>query len=162
DQVALDGGVSARRAFGVSTAVKSLAEMGRFEEAGELQAAMDAAFRGKRCWVLSRLADDRNRLLQPPGQIEIPGQRTQGLQTKKLVVAAFRHGQHLPGNLFVGGAVVGHSVVVAEFIGGQERGVLVAGLAEETAGRLYQLPSRVQLAHAPGEQTAQAELYGRL
>jgi DNA-binding CsgD family transcriptional regulator len=80
DQVAWDGGVSARRAFGVSTAVKSLAEMGRFEEAAELQAAMDAAFWGKPCWVLSRLADwsravmvalsgDRRAALEPLGNV---------------------------------------------------------------------------------------------
>jgi DNA-binding CsgD family transcriptional regulator len=57
DQLAWDGGVSTRRAFGMSTAVMSLAEMGRHDEARALQATLDDAFHGKRCWALSRLAD---------------------------------------------------------------------------------------------------------
>jgi DNA-binding CsgD family transcriptional regulator len=57
DQMAWDGGVSTRRAFGAGMAVISLAEMGRHEEAAELQANLDAAFGGRVCWVLSRLAD---------------------------------------------------------------------------------------------------------
>jgi ATP/maltotriose-dependent transcriptional regulator MalT len=57
DQIAWDGGVSVRRAFGVGMAVMSLAEMGRLDEARELQATVDGAFRGRSCWVLSRLAD---------------------------------------------------------------------------------------------------------
>ncbi len=55
DQMAWDGGVSVRRAFGVAMAVMSLAEMGRLDEASELQATLDGAFRGKTSWVLSRL-----------------------------------------------------------------------------------------------------------
>jgi ATP/maltotriose-dependent transcriptional regulator MalT len=57
DQVAWDGGVSVRRVFGSSLAVMSLAEMGRHDEAAQLQATLDRAFRGQTCWILSRLAD---------------------------------------------------------------------------------------------------------
>ena len=57
DQMAWDGGVSVRRAFGVAMAVMSLAELGRLDEASELQATLDSAFRGKTSWVLSRLRD---------------------------------------------------------------------------------------------------------
>ncbi len=57
DQMAWDGGVSTRRALGVGIAVVSLAEMGRHDEAAELQTTLDAAFRGRACWILSRLAD---------------------------------------------------------------------------------------------------------
>jgi ATP/maltotriose-dependent transcriptional regulator MalT len=56
DQLAWDGGVSTRRAFGVSLAVVSLAEMGRDAEAAQLQATLDEAFGGRACWILSRLA----------------------------------------------------------------------------------------------------------
>jgi ATP/maltotriose-dependent transcriptional regulator MalT len=57
DQIAWDGGVSVRRVFGVGLAVISMAEMGRHDEAAQLQATLDRAFRGRACWVLSRLAD---------------------------------------------------------------------------------------------------------
>jgi ATP/maltotriose-dependent transcriptional regulator MalT len=57
DQMAWAGGVSTRRAFGASMAVISLAEMGRPDEAAELQAIVDEAFRGRPFWVISRLAD---------------------------------------------------------------------------------------------------------
>jgi DNA-binding CsgD family transcriptional regulator len=57
DQMAWVGGVSTRRAFGAGMAVISLAEMGRHEEAGELQAIVDDAFRGRSFWGISRLAD---------------------------------------------------------------------------------------------------------
>jgi DNA-binding CsgD family transcriptional regulator len=56
DQMAWNGGVSTRRAFGTSMAVMSLAEMGRHDEAAELQGVLDRAFRGKAFWALSRLA----------------------------------------------------------------------------------------------------------
>ncbi len=57
DQMAWDGATSPRRAFGIGMAVMSLAEMGRPDEAADLQATLDGAFRGKSYWVLSRLAD---------------------------------------------------------------------------------------------------------
>jgi hypothetical protein len=38
-------------------AVISLAELGRHDEAAELQVAMDRFFKGRTCWVFSRLAD---------------------------------------------------------------------------------------------------------
>jgi DNA-binding CsgD family transcriptional regulator len=57
DQKAWDGGVSVRRAFGVGMAVMSLSEMGRHAEALDLQTALDRAFRGRVCWILSRLAE---------------------------------------------------------------------------------------------------------
>jgi DNA-binding CsgD family transcriptional regulator len=56
DQIAWDGGVSVRRVFGVGLAVISMAEMGRHDEAAQLQATLDRAFSGRACWVLSRLA----------------------------------------------------------------------------------------------------------
>jgi class 3 adenylate cyclase/DNA-binding CsgD family transcriptional regulator/tetratricopeptide (TPR) repeat protein len=56
DQIAWDGGVSPRRALGAGTAVAALAEMGRAEEAAELQATVDQPFRGRRWWSLSLLA----------------------------------------------------------------------------------------------------------
>ena len=56
DQMAWSGGVSTRRAFGTGMAVMSLAEMGRHDEAAELQAVLDHTFRGKPFWALSRLA----------------------------------------------------------------------------------------------------------
>jgi ATP/maltotriose-dependent transcriptional regulator MalT len=56
DQKAWDGGVSVRRAFGVGMAVMSLSEMGRHAEALDLQSALDRAFGGRGCWILSRLA----------------------------------------------------------------------------------------------------------
>jgi ATP/maltotriose-dependent transcriptional regulator MalT len=57
DQMAWDGAISTRRAFGIGMAVMSLAEMGRADEAADLQATLDGAFRGTSCWILSRLAD---------------------------------------------------------------------------------------------------------
>jgi DNA-binding CsgD family transcriptional regulator len=56
DQMAWDGAISTRRAFGIGMAIMSLAEMGRAEEAADLQATLDGAFRGTNCWILSRLA----------------------------------------------------------------------------------------------------------
>jgi DNA-binding CsgD family transcriptional regulator len=56
DQRAWSGGISTRRAFGTGMAVMSLAEMGRHDEAAELQAVLDQAFRGQSFWALSRLA----------------------------------------------------------------------------------------------------------
>lgn len=56
DQMAWDGGISTRRSFGAGMAVMSLAELGRHDEAANLQATMDAAFRGRSFWALSRLA----------------------------------------------------------------------------------------------------------
>ena len=57
DQVAWDGGLSSRRAFGESMAVMALAELGQHREAARIQQAGQAAFHGRRCWVLSRLVD---------------------------------------------------------------------------------------------------------
>ena len=57
DQVAWDGGLSGRRAFGAAMAVLSFAELGRHEEAATLQQAAQAVFRGRSCWVLSRLIE---------------------------------------------------------------------------------------------------------
>jgi ATP/maltotriose-dependent transcriptional regulator MalT len=57
DQMAWVGGVSTRRAFGAGMAVISLAEMGRPDDAAELQAIVDDAFRGRPFWGISRLAD---------------------------------------------------------------------------------------------------------
>ncbi len=57
DQVAWDGGLSSRRAFGAGMAVMSLAEQGRHDEAAAIQQAAQGAFRGRTCWVLSRLTD---------------------------------------------------------------------------------------------------------
>jgi len=56
DQRAWSGGISTRRAFGAGMAVISLAEMGRHDEAAELQADLDEAFSDKPFWALSRLA----------------------------------------------------------------------------------------------------------
>jgi DNA-binding CsgD family transcriptional regulator len=81
DQMAWDGGVSARRAFGVGTAVKSLAEMGRLDEAGELQGALDGAFQGKTCWVLSRLVDWSRAVV-----LELSGDRRAALEALQSVV----------------------------------------------------------------------------
>ena len=75
DQLAWDGGVSTRRAFGMSTAVMSLAEMGRHEEARALQTTLDDAFHGRRCWVLSRLASWSGAVLaglSPDGTGSVP------------------------------------------------------------------------------------------
>jgi DNA-binding CsgD family transcriptional regulator len=80
DQMAWDGGVSARRAFGVGMAVMSLAEMGRLDEAAELQATIDAAFHGKRCWVLSRLADWSRAVV-----VELSGDRRAALEPLRKV-----------------------------------------------------------------------------
>ncbi|HZQ56486.1 MAG TPA: AAA family ATPase [Acidimicrobiales bacterium] len=57
DQMAWDGGLSTRRAFGASMAVMALAEMGRHEEAASIHRTAQAPFRGRSCWVLSRLVD---------------------------------------------------------------------------------------------------------
>ena len=57
DQVAWDGGLSGRRAFGAGMAVISLAEMGRHDEAAAIQRAAHATFQGRSCWVMSRLID---------------------------------------------------------------------------------------------------------
>jgi ATP/maltotriose-dependent transcriptional regulator MalT len=81
DQMAWDGGVSARRVFGVGVAVMSHAEMGRRDEAGELQAAVDGAFQGKTCWVLSRLADWSRAVV-----VELSGDRRVGLEPLRRVV----------------------------------------------------------------------------
>jgi DNA-binding CsgD family transcriptional regulator len=57
DQLAWEGGLSGRRVFGAATGVMALAEMGRHEEAASIQRSASAVFRGRSCWVLSRLAD---------------------------------------------------------------------------------------------------------
>jgi DNA-binding CsgD family transcriptional regulator len=57
DQMAWDGGVSPRRTLGASAAVMALAEMGRAEEATEIQTALDRSFGGHRWWSHSRLGD---------------------------------------------------------------------------------------------------------
>ena len=57
DQVAWDGGLSSRRAFGTGMAVTALAELGQHGEAATIQQAGQAAFHGRSCWVLSRLVD---------------------------------------------------------------------------------------------------------
>jgi ATP/maltotriose-dependent transcriptional regulator MalT len=57
DQVAWDGGLSSRRAFGAGRAVVSFAELGRHDEAAAIQHAAEGAFRGRSCWVLSRLIE---------------------------------------------------------------------------------------------------------
>jgi ATP/maltotriose-dependent transcriptional regulator MalT len=81
DQMAWDGGVSARRVFGFGMAVMSLAEMGRLDEAAELQTAVDAAFGGKTCWVLSRLADWSRAVV-----VELSGDRRAALEALRNVV----------------------------------------------------------------------------
>lgn len=55
DQMAWDGGLSTRRAFGAGMAVMALAELGRHDEAAAIQTTIEASFRGRACWVLSRL-----------------------------------------------------------------------------------------------------------
>jgi DNA-binding CsgD family transcriptional regulator len=57
DQMAWDGGLSTRRAFGAAMAVQALSEMGRHGEAADILQTASAAFRGRRCWILSRLVD---------------------------------------------------------------------------------------------------------
>jgi class 3 adenylate cyclase/DNA-binding CsgD family transcriptional regulator len=76
DQIAWDGGVGLRRALGAATAVTALAEMGRANEAADLQATVDGSFRGRRWWMhsflrvwsqtmLSSLSGDRRVALEP-------------------------------------------------------------------------------------------------
>ena len=57
DQMAWDGGLSTRRAFGAAMAVQALSEMGRHGEAADILQTASVAFRGRRCWILSRLVD---------------------------------------------------------------------------------------------------------
>ncbi len=57
DQMAWDGGLSGRRAFGSGMAVMALAEMGRHEEAASIQRSAEGTYRGRSWWVLSRLTD---------------------------------------------------------------------------------------------------------
>ena len=80
DQMAWDGGVSVRRAFGVAMAVMSLAELGRLDEASELQATLDSAFRGKTSWVLSRLRDWSRAVI-----VELSGDRRAALEPLRQV-----------------------------------------------------------------------------
>jgi ATP/maltotriose-dependent transcriptional regulator MalT len=56
-------------------AVMSLAELGRLDEAGELQSTIDGAFRGKTSWVLSRLRDWSRAVV-----VELSGDRRAALE----------------------------------------------------------------------------------
>jgi DNA-binding CsgD family transcriptional regulator len=55
DQLASSGGLSRRRAMGAAHAVIALTELGRFSEADDVQASVDATFAGRDWWVHSDL-----------------------------------------------------------------------------------------------------------
>jgi class 3 adenylate cyclase/ATP/maltotriose-dependent transcriptional regulator MalT len=75
DQIAWDGGVGLRRALGAATAVVALAEMGRTDEAAELQATMDRTFRGRRWWMHSLM-----RVWSRATLAWLSGERSSGLE----------------------------------------------------------------------------------
>jgi DNA-binding CsgD family transcriptional regulator len=81
DQMAWDGGLSTRRAFGAGMAVMALAEQGRHDEAADIQRTAEAAFRGRSCWVLSRLTAWAGAVA-----LSLAGDRTQG--TAQLLAVA--------------------------------------------------------------------------
>jgi DNA-binding CsgD family transcriptional regulator len=74
DQMAWDGRPSNRRAFGAAVAVLSLAEQGRHDDALAVQSGAASVFRGRHCWVLSRVLE-----WSAAVNTVLSGQRTDGL-----------------------------------------------------------------------------------